>query len=77
MKSYTLTLRRRLPDGQLEEVVYNIEHACPDEDGGACSRLDEAHHAMMLVDMEYQSNSGLSLDVSRGPARVWIDEVAQ
>ena len=38
------------------------------------SELDEAHHMMMLVDMEYQANSGLPLDEVRGPVRAWVDE---
>ncbi len=74
MKSYKLTLRRRLTSGELEEVAFKVEHACPDE-SCVCTPLDDAHIGMMLVDAEYQTNNGISLDGTRGPVRAWIDEI--
>ncbi len=73
MKGYKLTLRRRHPDGKLDEVVFDLAHDCPGE-GCGCAQLDDAHIGMMLVDAEYQTNSGFTLDTGRGPVRAWIDE---
>lgn len=72
---YRLTLRRRLPDGKLEEATYTLSRYATNikevlEHSGTPSEVE----GLLLVDMEVQANNGFN-GGGRSLIRAWVHEI--